>query len=227
MKTKEPSLVSLQCQIPCDAYTSISDRSSKCALASTCQAHSRTAYGMVYSPGTRVTGGPGLNNRATQSRVRVRPPDFGGYPFVAGNPRVAPKLGIHQATAARAAFPAAVSLGIHRETAKSQVVDHHTGVTRAHVFTRKLNLAEPSSTGADKIGTLPRTASLLSRLAVWGLSGQVVGRPKMAARLSWKGEETPRFSNDTAIPDIKIYTWYIPVDVCHDQSCLVRPYFIL
>ena len=46
--------------------------------------------------GTRLPGGPGsgpLKSRVTRWRVRVRPPEFGGYPFAAGTGtrRVAPR----------------------------------------------------------------------------------------------------------------------------------------
>ena len=46
-------------------------------------------------PGTRVLGGPGsglLTSRVTRWRVRVRPPEFGGYPLVASTRRMVPLM---------------------------------------------------------------------------------------------------------------------------------------
>ena len=46
-------------------------------------------------PGTPAPGGPSsgpLKSRVARWRVRVRPPEFGGYPLVAGTRRLAPLL---------------------------------------------------------------------------------------------------------------------------------------
>ena len=81
----------MQRQVPFDACSSLNEIQSKYALSSTCQAR-LSVNGTICCPGTRVPGGPGsgpLKSRVTQWRVRVRPPEFGGYPFVAGTLRVA------------------------------------------------------------------------------------------------------------------------------------------
>ena len=74
----------------------------KYALSSTRQARLTTVNGTVCCPGTRVPAGHGsgsgsgsLSSRVTRWRVRVRPPELGGYPFVAGTGRVALLLCCH------------------------------------------------------------------------------------------------------------------------------------
>ena len=89
-KTKGPAF---ECEdwSPFDACSCLREMQSKYALSSTCQARLTTVNGTIRC--SRVPGGPGsgpLKSRVTRWRVRVRPPEFGGYPFVAGTRRVAP-----------------------------------------------------------------------------------------------------------------------------------------
>ena len=91
-KTEGGSCVRMQRLVPLYACSSFSEMQSKCALSSTCEARLTTVNRTIYCPGTRAPGGPGsspLKSRVTRWLVRVRPPEFGGYPFVAGTRRVA------------------------------------------------------------------------------------------------------------------------------------------
>ena len=79
--------------VPFDSCSCLREIQSKYAISSICQARLTTVNG------TRVPGGPGsgpLKSGVTRWRVRVQPPEFGGYPFVAGTRRVAP---LHYSTA--------------------------------------------------------------------------------------------------------------------------------
>ena len=92
-KTEGGSCVRMRRLVPFDDCSSLRQMQSKYALSSTRQVHMTTVNGTICWPSTRVPGGPGsgpLNSRATRWRVRVRPPDFGGYPFVASTRRVVP-----------------------------------------------------------------------------------------------------------------------------------------
>ena len=89
-ETEGGSRVRMKRLVPFDACNSLSEMQSKYALSSTCQARLTTVNGTIRC--SRVPGGPGsgpLKSRVTRWRVRVRPPEFGGCPFVAGPRRVA------------------------------------------------------------------------------------------------------------------------------------------
>ena len=83
----------MQRLVPFDSCSSLSEMQSKHAVSSTCQAALTSVNGTMRCPGTRAPGGPSsspLKCRVTRWRVKVRPQEFGGCPFVAGTRRVAP-----------------------------------------------------------------------------------------------------------------------------------------